>query len=89
MSKILDKDFRNDLYKNLCEAGYSKGEATSIVSVKYRSELKDSLIASLKEQIAKIEQDNNEMVINAEELSIGLAELAKLAEFFKKNEKSS
>ena len=89
MSKILEKEFRNDLYKNLCDAGYSKGEATSIVSVKYREALKTTLVDKLKAQIANIEGDKNEMLINAEELSNGLSELAKLKEFFEKSEKSS
>jgi len=89
MGKILEKEFRNDLYKNLCEAGYSKGEATSIVSVKYRGALKEMLIGKLKAQIASIEEDKNEMLIDNEELVSGLSELAKLKEFFDKSEKSS
>lgn len=42
MSKILEKEFRNELYKNLCEAGYEKQEAQKIVSVKYRDTLRVS-----------------------------------------------
>lgn len=87
--KILDKEFRNELYKNLCDAGYSKGEATNIVSVKYREALKASLIEKLKAQIVNIEEDKNELIISADEYTFQLAELAKLKEFFNKKEKSS
>ena len=87
--KILDKEFRNELYKNLCDAGYSKGEATNIVSVKYREALKASLIEKLKAQIVNIEEDKDELIISADEYTFQLAELAKLKEFFKKAEKSS
>ena len=89
MSKILDKDFRNELYKNLCDAGYTKGEATDIVSVKYREGLKTSLIEKLKAQIINIEEDKDELVISADEYTFLLSELAKLKDFFKKAEKSS
>lgn len=89
MSKILDKDFRNELYKNLCDAGYTKGEATNIVSVKYREGLKTSLIEKLKAQIVNIEEDKDELVISADEYTFQLSELAKLKDFFKKAEKSS
>ena len=87
--KILDKEFRNELYKNLCDAGYSKGEATNIVSVKYREALKASLIEKLKAQIVNIEEDKDELIISADEYTFQLAELTKLKEFFKKAEKSS
>jgi len=86
MSKILDKDFRNELYKNLCDAGYSKGEATSIVSVKYRDALKNKLIDNLKEQIANIEEDKYVNIINIEEFTTSFGELTKIQEFFKKKE---
>lgn len=89
MSKILEKEFRNELYKSLCDAGYSKGEATSIVSVKYREALKVMLIDKLKAQIANIENDKEELLITVDELSNGLSELQKLKEFFDKKEKIS
>ena len=37
MGKILDAEFRKDLYKNLVEAGYEKTEAQKIVGKKYYS----------------------------------------------------
>ena len=89
MSKILEKEFRNELYKNLCEAGYEKTEAQKIVSVKYRESLKATLIDKLKAQITNIEDGKYEVIVNIDELANGLGELTKLDEFFKKSEKSS
>ena len=89
MSKILDKDFRNELYKSLCDAGYSKGEATSIVSVKYNDALKTSLVEKLRAQADNIENGNKELVLSTDEYSNILAELVKLEEFFAKKEKNS
>ena len=84
MNKILDKDFRNELYKNLVDIGYSKGEATSIVSVKYREALKLSLIEKMKAQIANIEADSKELALSADDYASALSELEKLQEFFEK-----
>lgn len=41
--KILDNDFRKELYKSLMEAGYDKQEAQRIVAVKYFSALKEKV----------------------------------------------
>lgn len=87
MAKILDKDFRNDLYKNLCDAGYSKGEATSIVSVKYQDALKEDILEKLRKQINSIETDEYESILNGEELTSSLSELIKLKTFFEKPKK--
>ena len=84
MNKILDKDFRNELYKNLVDIGYSKGEETSIVSVKYREALKLSLIEKMKAQIANIEADSKELILRADDYANALSELEKLQEFFEK-----
>ena len=89
MSKILEKEFRNELYKNLCEGGYEKQEAQKIVSVKYRDILKGKLMESLHAQIASIEDGKNELIVNTEELANGLSELTKLNDFFEKLEKNS
>ena len=78
MSKILEKDFRNELYKNLCDAGYSKGEATSIVSVKYSSALKEKVIGHLKQMVDNVE--NDKFNISTEELTNDLSELTKIKE---------
>ena len=89
MGKILEKEFRNELYKNLCEAGYEKQEAQKIVSVKYRDILKCKLMESLHAQIDSIEDGKNELIVNTEELAKGLSELTKLNDFFEKLEKNS
>lgn len=89
MGKILEKEFRNELYKNLCEAGYEKQEAQKIVSVKYRDILKGKLMESLHAQIDSIEDGKNELIVNTEELANGLSELTKLNDFFEKLEKNS
>ena len=84
MSKILEKDFRNELYKNLCDAGYSKGEATSIVSVKYSSALKEKVISNLKQMVDNVEHDT--FNISTEELTNDLSELTKIKDFFDKKQ---
>ena len=84
MSKILEKDFRNELYKNLCDAGYSKGEATSIVSVKYSSALKEKVVGHLKQMIDDVE--NDKFNPSTEELTNDLSELTKIKEFFDKKQ---
>lgn len=83
MSKILEKDFRNELYKNLCDAGYSKGEATSIVSVKYSTALKEKVVIDLKDLITNVEADNFD-TINIENIGNNIGELVKIKEFFDK-----
>ena len=86
MGKILDKDFRNELYKSLQEAGYSKGEATNIVSIKYREALKINLVDKLRAQADNVEHGKEELLLSADEYSSILSELAKLKEFFGKKE---
>ena len=88
MSKILEKDFRNELYKNLCDAGYSKGEATSIVSVKYSTALKEKVVIDLKDLITNVEADNFD-AINIENIGNNIGELMKIKEFFENREKKS
>ena len=61
MGKILDSEFRKELYKNLIDAGYEKLEAQKIVGKKYYNELLedvkhgvDSVLNSLvKEEFAE------------------------------------
>ena len=88
MSKILEKEFRNELYKNLCDAGYDKAEATSIVSVKYSAALKEKVVTDLKDLIINIEADNFE-ALSVENIGNNIGELVKIKEFFEKKEKKS
>ena len=80
MAKILESEFRKELYKNLVEAGYDKKEAQKIVGVKYREGLKVDLIEKMKTQIANIENESNELILSADEYSNALSELEKLKE---------
>lgn len=45
--KILESEFRKELYKNLVDAGYEKQEAQKIVGVKYYKALKDKMLTVL------------------------------------------
>lgn len=45
--KILEAEFRKELYKNLVEAGYDKQEAQKIVGTKYFASLKDKVLVGL------------------------------------------
>lgn len=80
MAKILESEFRKELYKNLVEAGYDKKEAQKIVGVKYREGLKVDLIDKMKTQIANIENENDELILSADEYSNAISELEKLKE---------
>ena len=80
MAKILESEFRKELYKNLVEAGYDKKEAQKIVGVKYREGLKVDLIDKMKTQIANIENENDELILSADEYSNTISELEKLKE---------
>ena len=83
MSKILESEFRKELYKSLTEAGYEKKEAQAIVGKKYYEALKIDLIDRMKKQIANIESDNSELLLSADEYNNALSELEKLKEFAK------
>lgn len=52
--KILDNDFRKELYKSLMEAGYEKQEAQKIVATKYAEALKDKLASCFSELNEKV-----------------------------------
>ena len=81
MGKILESEFRKELYKNLIEAGYEKQEAQKIVGVKYHSALKDETLAKLTYLMKEVEQGNYDVEFNAENFANLLAELKKMKEF--------
>ena len=54
--KILEAEFRKELYKNLVEAGYNKQEAQKIVGTKYFAALKEKVLLGLN---ALSEEINN------------------------------
>ena len=79
MSKILESDFRNNLYKSLVEAGYEKKEAQKIVGVKYHGALKADLKAKLNVLVARVEgEDYDNLTFNGEELNGIVEELKKI-----------
>lgn len=83
MSKILDSDFRKELYKNLVEAGYDKQEAQRIIGVKYFVALKESVMSLLQSTLNEIETDqfnilNDEFILKYNE---SVHELNKMKEF--------
>ena len=52
--KILDTEFRKELYKSLMEAGYEKQEAQKIVAVKYFKALKEKALGELNVLLEEI-----------------------------------
>ena len=81
--KILDSDFRKELYKNLVEAGYEKQEAQKIVGVKYYNVLKDKMLTLLSSLSSDINGNQfnslSEDFINA--YNADIAELQKMSEY--------
>ena len=80
MGKILDSDFRKELYKNLVEAGYDKAEAQKIVGVKYYNELLEDVKDGVDEFLNSIVQEKFDVSLNFEEINSKIEELKKLKE---------
>lgn len=59
--KILEADFRQDLYKNLVDAGYEKNEAKKIVGIKYA----DALKTKVSSYFSTIQTEHENNVYNA------------------------
>ena len=82
MGKILDNEFRKDLYKSLMEAGYEKSEAQRIIGVKYFIALKEKVSSTIESVKVMVETNSynitEENVANINELISDLAELAKM-----------
>ena len=79
MEKILESDFRNNLYKSLVDAGYEKKEAQKIVGVKYYGALKTDLKRRLEDLSALVEDESYDgLVFNGEELNGLVDELKKI-----------
>ena len=64
-TKILDNDFRKELYKNLVEAGYEKTEAQQIVGVKYFTALKERVLETANTIIANVNDDNFDALVES------------------------
>ena len=76
MSKILDAEFRKELYKNLTDAGYSKTEAQKLVGTKYYEALKVNVTEFFKDAIEKVGNDTFDITLT--DTALQLAELVKL-----------
>lgn len=63
MEKILDKDFRNELFRCLKESGMKDKEVSGIINKRYKEALKDAVIERLKAVIKAIKEDNLEGII--------------------------
>lgn len=83
MSKILESEFRKELYKTLTEAGYEKKEAQAIVGKKYYETLKNVTREFLSNAIAKIDAETFDFSIKDMDIDANLAELTKMKEFAK------
>ena len=80
MSRILESDFRKELYKNLTEAGYDKKEAQKIVGVKYYAELLNNVSQGVDEFLTSIVQEKFDVTLDFEGISSKIEELKKLKE---------
>jgi hypothetical protein len=86
MSKILDGEFRNTLYKNLVDAGYEKDEAQKIVGNKYYVSLKEDIKAKIDILSKDIEGEAFSVKITDEwvnDFNTAMAELNKMKKFLK------
>ena len=78
MSKILEAEFRKELYKSLTEAGYNKEEAQKIVGVKYFSTLKERAKESVNKLLESIESEKFDFDVMT--ITADINELTKLKE---------
>lgn len=78
MSKILEAEFRKELYKSLTEAGYNKEEAQKIVGVKYFSALKERAKESVNKLLESIESEKFDFDVMT--ITADMNELTKLKE---------
>ena len=85
MAKILESEFRNNLYKGLVEAGYDKDEAQTIVGKKYFTALKEQVNDTLNGLIKSVAE--NEFVIDVDALKASFGELQKMNAFLSKEKK--
>jgi hypothetical protein len=80
MGKILDSDFRKELYKNLVEAGYDKAEAQKIVGVKYYNELLEDVKHGVDSVLNSLVKEDFAETFDCETINAKIVELKKLKE---------
>ena len=76
--KILDSEFRKELFKNLVDAGYSKNEAQTIVGKKYFDSLKNDVMSTISSIGDKVNNNDFTVEVNGQELNDKIKELDKL-----------
>ena len=82
MSKIMNSDFRKELYKNLTEAGYNKAESQRIIGIKYADALVTEVTGTLNGFIEQVKSGNYDL-LNVDNVNAMLGELTKLQEHIK------
>ena len=82
--KILEADFRKELYKSLMEAGYEKAEAQQIVGVKYAGALKEAIGGKLLEMAESVKNNKFDVVGELDDLKASFDELSKVEMFIAK-----
>ena len=82
--KILEADFRKELYKSLMEAGYEKAEAQQIVGVKYASALKEAIGGKLLEMAESVKNNKFDVVGELDDLKASFDELSRVEMFIAK-----
>ena len=80
MGKILDSEFRKELYKNLVDAGYEKVEAQKIVGKKYYAELLEDLKHGVDIFLSSLLKEDFTESLDFESVSRKFEELKKLKE---------
>lgn len=83
MGKILDAEFRKELYKNLIEAGYEKAEAQKIVGKKYYGELHEEVKHDVDAFLNGLVKEEFDTPFDCETITKKVEELKKLKEIVK------
>lgn len=78
MEKILDGDFRKDLYKSLMEAGYDKNEAQCIVGKQYYIALRNDVLSKIGKISEMVKNDAVEQEIKFDDVSAEIREMVNL-----------
>jgi hypothetical protein len=87
MCKILEANFRKELYKSLKDAGYDNVEAQKIVGTKYYTSLKDKTLTAIDE-IQRNLMNDSFTDINFSEMENDFKELSKMNAFLNGDKKA-
>lgn len=81
MVKILDGEFRKNLYKDLVDAGYDKQEAQVIVGKKYYSALGEHVVETLTSLLEDARNERYDVGKVVQDLPDQFGELTKMRDF--------